>query len=115
MADGDAQRRGTQRFERLTTETKQAFKTTEFWAMVAVIVGILIASAIIGEAEGGSNSEGDENQADAFPAVRAWLYVTIAASAYMVSRGLAKAGSRDPYWADRDDRPGANRAETDRN
>ena len=38
MADGDAQRRGTQRFERLTTETKQAFKTTEFWAMVAVVV-----------------------------------------------------------------------------
>jgi hypothetical protein len=114
MADGGAQRRGAQRFERLTTETKQAFKTTEFWAMVAVIVGILIASAIIGEAESGGNGEGEENQADAFPAIRAWLYVTIAASAYMVSRGLAKAGSRDPYWADRDDRPGDNRVGNDR-
>lgn len=115
MADGDAQRRGTQRFERLT-ETKQAFKTTEFWAMVAVVVGILIASAIIGEGDGGGGSgDGDENQADAFPAIRAWLYVTIAASAYMVSRGLAKAGSRDPYWADRDDRPGDNRPGNDRN
>jgi len=104
MADGNAQR--AQRLERLTTETKQAFKTTEFWAMVAVVVGILIASAIIGEADGGGgNGSGDENQSDAFPAIRAWLYVTIAASAYMVSRGLAKAGSRDPYWADRDDRP----------
>ena len=116
MADGDAQRRGTHRFERLTTETKQAFKTTEFWAMVAVVVGILIASAIIGEADsGGSSGDGDENQADAFPAIRAWLHVTIAASAYMVSRGLAKAGSRDPYWADRDDRPGDNRPGNDRN
>lgn len=116
MADGDAQRRGAQRFERLSTETKQAFKTTEFWALVAVVVGILIASAIIGEADGGGNGgEGDENQTDAFPAIRAWLYVTIAASAYMVSRGLAKAGSRDPYWADRDDRPGDNRAKSDRN
>jgi hypothetical protein len=32
---------------RLSTETKQAFKTTEFWAMVAVIVGILVAAAAI--------------------------------------------------------------------
>jgi hypothetical protein len=76
---------------RLSTETKHSFKTTEFWAMVAVIAGILIASWVIGE-------EGDSG--DAFPAVRAWLYVAIVASAYMVSRGLAKAGSRDPYWAD---------------
>jgi hypothetical protein len=76
---------------RLSTETKHSFKTTEFWAMVAVSVGILIASQVVGD-------EGDNG--DAFPAVRAWLYVAIVASAYMVSRGLAKAGSRDPYWAD---------------
>jgi len=25
---------------------------------------------------------------------------------YMVSRGLAKSGSREPYWADQDDLPG---------
>jgi hypothetical protein len=85
-------------FARLSTETKQAFKTTEFWAMVAVIAGILIASWIVGEGDGGAG--------DAFPAVRAWLYVAIVGSAYMVSRGLAKAGSREPYWADRDDLPG---------
>ena len=85
---------------RLTTETKHAFKTTEFWAMVAVIVGILVASAIVGEDDGGG---------DAFPAVRAWLYVAIVAGAYMVSRGLAKAGSREPYWADSDDLPGGDR------
>jgi hypothetical protein len=85
---------------RLATETKHALKTTEFWAMVGVIAGILIASAMIGQGEG----TGGEAQ-DAFPAVRAWLYVAIVASAYMVSRGLAKAGSREPYWADRSDLP----------
>lgn len=86
---------------RLTTETKHAFKTTEFWAMVAVIVGILVASAMIGQGDGnGSDTE------DAFPAVRAWLYIAIVAVGYMVSRGLAKAGSREPYWADQDDLPG---------
>jgi hypothetical protein len=30
--------------ERLSTETKHSLKTTEFWAMVAVVAGILIAS-----------------------------------------------------------------------
>ena len=85
---------------RLTTETKAAFKTTEFWAMVAIIVGILIASKVIGQGDG----NGRDN-VDAFPAARAWLLISIVAVGYMVSRGLAKAGSRDPYWADRDDLP----------
>jgi hypothetical protein len=85
---------------RLTTETKHAFKTTEFWAMVAVLVGILIASAIVGQGDGNGNAE-----VDAFPAQRAWLYVAIVAVGYMVSRGLAKAGSRDPYWADESELP----------
>ena len=85
-------------FARLTTETKQAFKTTEFWAMVAIVVSILIASWVVGDGEGGGG--------DAFPAVRAWLYVSIVAAAYIVSRGIAKAGSREPYWADGADLPG---------
>ena len=85
---------------RLTTETKMAFKTTEFWAMVAVIVGILVASMVIGQGDGNGN-----NNVDAFPASRAWLYVAIVAVGYMVSRGLAKSGSSNPYWADRDDLP----------
>jgi hypothetical protein len=86
---------------RLTTETKHAFKTTEFWAMVAVIVGILIASAVVDQGEGTG-----ADATDAFPAVRAWLFIAIVAVGYMVSRGLAKAGSREPYWADRNDLPG---------
>jgi hypothetical protein len=87
---------------RLTSETKQAFKTTEFWAMVALIVGILVASLIIGDGDNGDDG-------DAFPAVRAWLYVSIVGAAYIVSRGIAKAGSHEPYWATRDDLPGGDR------
>jgi hypothetical protein len=85
---------------RLSTETKHSLKTTEFWAMVAMIAGILIASAIVGQGDGSGNSS-----VDAFPAQRAWLYVAIVAVGYMVSRGLAKSGSRDSYWSDGSDLP----------
>jgi hypothetical protein len=74
---------------RLATETKQAFKTTEFWAMVALVVAVLIAGNSIESAEGGP---------DIFAADKVWLYITILGSAYMISRGLAKSGSREPYF-----------------
>ena len=80
---------------RLTTETKQAFKTTEFWAMVGVVVAILVSAAAI---KGGNTGGTDE-----FVARQAWLYVAIVAGAYFISRGLAKSGSRDPYTENRDD------------
>jgi hypothetical protein len=86
---------------RLTTETKHSLKTTEFWAMVAIVAGILLASVIVGQGDG--NGSGN---VDAFPAQRAWLYVAIVGVGYMISRGLAKAGSREPYWADEGDLPG---------
>jgi hypothetical protein len=73
---------------RLSTETKAAFKTTEFFSYVAVLVGILIAAAVVDGSAGG-----------AFGARQAWLYATILTVGYMVSRGLAKSGSRDPYDA----------------
>jgi hypothetical protein len=97
VAGGRSRAVGARGLERLSTETKHAFRTTEFWAMLAIIAGILLASLIVGD-------DGDGGAGDAFPAVRAWLYVAIVASAYIVSRGLAKAGSREPYWADRADR-----------
>ena len=34
------------RMRRLSTETKAAFKTTEFFAFIAVLVGVLIAGAV---------------------------------------------------------------------
>lgn len=83
---------------RLVTETKQAFKTTEFWAPAGVIVAILAAAA--------SNKGGAD---DGFAAKQAWLYVAIVASAYIVSRGLAKSGSSEPYGEGRD------RSDRDRN
>jgi hypothetical protein len=89
---------------RLSAETKHALKTTEFWTMVAVIAGILIASWIVGKGDGNGRAN-----VDAFPATRAWLLVSVVAVGYMVSRGLAKAGSRAPYWADERDLAGANR------
>ena len=88
---------GRNAVRRLSTETKNAFKTTEFWAMVVVIVGILVAAASI---KGGDTAPGT----DEFIARQAWLYVAIVAVGYMVSRGLAKSGSREPYDVDRDDR-----------
>jgi hypothetical protein len=81
---------------RLTTETKNALKTTEFWAMVGVIVAILVSAAAI---KGGDTAPGT----DEFIARQAWLYVAIVAVGYMISRGLAKSGSREPYDEDRDD------------
>jgi len=83
------------RVSRLKTETKQAFKTTEFWAMVGVIVAILVSAAAI--------KGGDTGGTDEFIARNAWLYVSIVAAAYIISRGLAKSGSSEPYVKDRDD------------
>jgi hypothetical protein len=83
------------RIRRLTTETKQAFKTTEFWAMVGVVVAILVSAAAI--------KGGDTGGTDEFIARQAWLYVAIVAGAYFISRGLAKSGSSDPYTEGRDD------------
>lgn len=75
---------------RLSTETKAAPKTTEFIAMVVVIVGILVSAAVI--------KGGDTGGTDEFIARQAWLYVAIVAAGYMISRGLAKSGSREPYY-----------------
>jgi hypothetical protein len=74
---------------RLATETKVSYKTTEFFAYLVVLAGILIA---------GNSIEGKEGGADYFAGDKVWLYATILTVGYMVSRGLAKAGSREPYY-----------------
>ena len=87
-ADRNEQTR-TRPARRLTTETKASFKTTEFFAFLGVLAGILIAAGVV-----------DESNTGGFGARQAWLYVTILTVGYMVSRGLAKAGSRQPYDED---------------
>jgi hypothetical protein len=78
------------RARRLSTETKASFKTTEFFAFLAVLAGILVSAGVVDEANSGG-----------FGAKQAWLYATILTVGYMVSRGLAKSGSRQPYNEDR--------------
>ena len=90
---------------RMSTETKAAPKTTEFMAWLAVTAMILISAMLI--------KGGDSGGTDEFIARQAWLYVAIVTAGYMISRGLSKSGSREPYWdggtnelRDRDGRDG---------
>jgi hypothetical protein len=69
----------------LTTETKAAHKTTEFFVYVAAVVGVLLASLLVGT---------NANHADYFRADQVWFYIVLLTIGYMGSRGLAKSGSR---------------------
>ena len=46
---------------------------------------------------------GEEGGADIFAADKVWLYIALLTIGYMLSRGFAKSGVRDPYWAERGD------------
>ena len=67
---------------RESTETKAATKTTELIVYALAVLGVLIASMIVDAS---------------FGADPAWRYVTYLTVGYMISRGLAKSGSREPY------------------
>jgi len=66
-----------------TPETKEFFKTSEFAVWVITVLGLLIAGASIG---GGNDDE--------FPASVVWTLVTALSFAYIISRGISKAGTR---------------------
>jgi hypothetical protein len=68
-----------------TVETKPAFKTTELVVWAVSVLAVLIAAAVT------ENLDGHD----------AWKYVTWLSIGYMISRGLAKAGS---YQRDNDPR-----------
>ena len=53
---------------RLSTETKASFKTTEFFAYIGAVVGVLLASQLIGTEDGHD---------DYFRADRAWFYIVL--------------------------------------
>ena len=88
-SNGDRATRRAEPTRRVSTETKASFKTTEFFAYLAAVAGVLIAAGVVDEANAGG-----------FGAKQAWLYVTILTVGYMVSRGFAKSGSREPFAGD---------------
>jgi hypothetical protein len=75
-----------------TTETKPSFKTTELLAYVVAVIGVLVASAVVDKSD--------------FGAQEAWFYVTLLTIGYMISRGLAKAGSYEKEHRTTDARAG---------
>lgn len=76
-------------------ETKEFLRTSEFWTTVATIFGICVAGLAL----------------DALDSPRVSLLVTILAASYVVSRGIAKAGSAHPFWGRTMNLPGRNEHE----
>ena len=71
------------RTRRVSTETKASVKTSELIAYVVAVIGVLVAAAVTDTSDFGTQE--------------AWFYVTLLTIGYMISRGLAKSGSRDFY------------------
>jgi hypothetical protein len=65
------------------TETKSGFKTSEFYVTLLFVAGVLFAAYAAGS--------------DAFARDEGWLFATIVVAGYVVSRGLAKLATREPY------------------
>ena len=61
-----------------SAETKPSFKTTELIVMAAAVAGVLVAAMMD----------------DSLNTQWAWILVSALAIGYMLSRGLAKSGSR---------------------
>ena len=68
------------------TETKSFFRTSEFWAFVLLVAAVLLAAYVSGE--------------DSISREDGWRFATALGVGYMVARGLAKAGSREPTNGD---------------
>ncbi|HLL61591.1 MAG TPA: hypothetical protein VK401_00980 [Propionibacteriaceae bacterium] len=68
----------------VANETKASFKTTELVVYVLAVLGVLIASLVT---DVGADGQG-------FSAYQGWFLVTLLTIGYMISRGLAKSGSR---------------------
>ena len=75
---------------RLSTETKNSTKTTEFFAYIATVVAVVVTANVY---------DGNGTDGDPFGATTAMRYVVYLTIAYMLARGLAKSGSREVYDA----------------
>ena len=90
MAQAAATHEATARSVRDThTETRKSFRTTEFYAMLLFVAGVLVATYL------------DE---DSLARADGWRYASFAVMAYIVSRGLSKLGTREPRTEEREDR-----------
>jgi hypothetical protein len=65
-------------------ETKPSFKSSELYIYLAAVAAVLIASQAVGT---------NDNHSDYFRADKAWWFIALLTIGYLVSRGLAKAGS----------------------
>ena len=74
------------RARQTSTETRPSIRTSEFIAFVVTSLLVIIAAYT------------DE----AFDVDHGWTLVAAMAIGYMISRGIAKAGSREPYMVEDD-------------
>jgi hypothetical protein len=75
-------------WRRTFTEAKSGFKTSEFYLTVIGVVGVIIAALV------------DDN--DSLTVEDGFRFASWILAAYIVSRGLAKLGTREPYVTDHD-------------
>ena len=68
-------------------ETKPFFLTSEFWAPVILLVGLAIAAA---------SNEGIDDRLF-------WTLATVITSVYVLSRGIAKSGTKSRSWDPREE------------
>ena len=73
---------------RVSTETKASVKTSELIAYVVAVIAVLIASAVTDKSDFGTQE--------------AFRFITFLTVGYVISRGLAKSGSRD-FFDDSED------------
>ena len=76
--------------DELTTETRRSTSTSEFYVFLVLAVVLVFF--------------GYESGRDSFTRDDAWRYVTWLGVAYLISRGLAKAGVYEAYFRKRGDR-----------
>ncbi len=69
------------------TEAKQGFKTSEFYVMLVFVAGVLLTT--FADKDTLTRNDG-------------FRYAAFAVAAYVLSRGLAKLGVREPYTTDDD-------------
>ena len=78
------------RQHRSSSVRRPGWLTSELIAYVATVLGILIASLVIGDGEGPGG--------DYFGADQAWTLITVLTFGYMLAKGIAKAGKSDHQY-----------------